>query len=147
MEVNDLFVYRSMTAFVQDGMVPYHDWVFEYPPLAIVPIALGGIAGVGEREYAIAFQAERDAPFSIWGLWDLPAAQRVVQAGAVILAVGLAVVPRRHDLAGLCALCAAVLIALQLAVDYWFYLYLVWFFPLVMLAVLARRSPSRPSTA
>jgi hypothetical protein len=30
-----------------------------------------------------------------------------------------------------------VLIALQLGVTHWFYLYLVWFFPLVMLALLA----------
>ena len=73
--------------------------------------------------------------------------QRVVQAAGVILALALAVVPRRQDLAGLAALCAAVLIALQLGVGYWFYLYLVWFFPLVMLAVLAPRPPSRPSTS
>jgi hypothetical protein len=34
------------------------------------------------------------------------------------------------------ALGAAVLIALQLGVTHWFYLYIVWFFPLVMVAVL-----------
>jgi hypothetical protein len=94
----------------------------------------------------LGFQADRDAPFSIWGLWDLQGPQRVVQAGAVILAFALAVVPRRQDLAGLAALCAAVLIGLQLGAGYWFYLYLVWFFPLVMLAVLAPRSPWPPST-
>jgi hypothetical protein len=95
----------------------------------------------------IGFQEGRDAPFSVWGLYGLEAPQRVVQAGAVILAVGLAVVPRRHDLAGLAALCAAVLIALQLGVTYWFYLYLVWFFPLVMLALLAPRPRSSPSSS
>ena len=47
-------------------------------------------------------------------------------------------VPRRRDVVGLAALCAAVLIALQLGVTYWFYLYIVWFFPLVMLALLGR---------
>ena len=40
--------------------------------------------------------------------------------------------PRRRDAATLAALAAAVLIALQLAVDHWFYLYLVWFAPLVL---------------
>ena len=95
----------------------------------------------------LAFQADRDAPFSVWGLWDLHGLQRVVQAGGVILALALAVVPRRQDLAGLAALCAAVLIGLQLGVGYWFYLYLVWFFPLVMLAVLAPRPPLRSSTS
>jgi hypothetical protein len=108
------------------------------------------IAGVDDLrlfwDRTIGFQADRDAPFSIWGLWDLHGLQRVVQAAGVILALALAVVPRRQDLAGLAALCAAVLIGLQLGVGYWFYLYLVWFFPLVMLAVLAPRPPWRPST-
>ena len=36
-----------------------------------------------------------------------------------------------RDVPALAALAAAVLIALQLAVDHWFYLYLVWFAPLV----------------
>jgi hypothetical protein len=98
-------------------------------------------------ERTVEFQADRDAPFSIWGLYDLDTLQTVARAGAVILALALAVVPRRQDLAGLAALCAAVLIASQLSTTYWFYLYLVWFFPLVMLAVLAPRPPWRSSTA
>ena len=98
-------------------------------------------------ERTLGFQAGREAPFSVWGLYGWGTAQVVVQVAAVILALALAVIPRRHDLAGLAAACAAVLVALQLATDYWFYLYLVWCFPLVMLAVLAPRSPSPPSTA
>jgi hypothetical protein len=90
----------------------------------------------------LGFQADRAAPFSIWGLHDLPGLQRAVQVGGVLLALVVAVLPRRRDLAGLCALCAAVLIALQLGAAYWFYLYLVWFFPLVMLGLLAPRSRS-----
>ncbi|HWT95299.1 MAG TPA: glycosyltransferase 87 family protein [Solirubrobacteraceae bacterium] len=98
-------------------------------------------------DVTVAFQADRNAPFSVWGLYDLDLLQKLMQAAAVILAVALAVVPRRHDLAGLAALCAAVLIALQLSVTYWFYLYIVWFFPLVMLALLAPRPLLRRSTA
>jgi hypothetical protein len=87
----------------------------------------------------IGFQAERGAPFSIWGLYELETLQRVAQVLAVLVAVGVALVPRRADeRVRLAALCAAVLIALQLAVTYWFYLYIVWFFPLVMLALLGR---------
>lgn len=93
----------------------------------------------------LGFQADRDSPFSVWGLYDLDVLQRAVQAGAVVLAVALAVVPRRRDLAGLAALCAAVLIALQLGVSHWFYLYLVWFFPLVMLALLAPATLAAPA--
>src|SRR5690606_20967230 len=53
--VNDLFLYRSMTSLVAAGQVPYHDWQFEYPPLAIVPIALGGVFGNDEATYAVTF--------------------------------------------------------------------------------------------
>ena len=54
-EVNDLFLYRSMTSLVAGGLIPYHDWEFEYPPLAIVPIALGGMFGNDEATYPIVF--------------------------------------------------------------------------------------------
>jgi hypothetical protein len=92
----------------------------------------------------IGFQAERGAPFSIWGLYDLDVLQRIAQVLAVLIALGVALVPRRADeRVRLAALCAAVLIALQLVVTYWFYLYLVWFFPLVMLALLGRDRTSR----
>ena len=96
----------------------------------------------------VGFQADRDAPFSIWGLYDLDALQRVAQGLAVLIAAGVALVPRRpEERVRLAALCAAVLVALQLAVTYWFYLYLVWFFPLVMLALLGRdRALTRPPT-
>jgi len=86
----------------------------------------------------IGFQASRGSPFSVWGLYGWNVAQDVVQAAAVLLAVGLALVPRRRDVAGLAAACAAVLIALQMAVTHWFYLYLPWFFGLVMIALLGR---------
>jgi hypothetical protein len=46
-----------MTGLVQDGLLPYHDWGFEYPPLAIVPIALGGAFGTTETIYAVVFGA------------------------------------------------------------------------------------------
>jgi hypothetical protein len=53
--VNDLYLYRSMTGLVQDGLAPYLDWGFEYPPLAIVPIALGGAFGNTEGVYPVTF--------------------------------------------------------------------------------------------
>ena len=95
----------------------------------------------------LGFQSDRDSPFSLWGLHDLDLLQRLVQAGAVLLAVALAFLPRRRDLVGLSALSAAVLIALQLGVEHWFYLYVVWFFPLVMLAVLAPEQGGRDSAS
>ncbi len=50
----------------------------------------------------------------------------------------VAFVPRRRDTIQVAALGAAVLIALELTASYWFYLYIVWFAPLVLVAILAR---------
>ncbi len=87
----------------------------------------------------IGYQNERGAPFSIWGLYGLDTLRKVWEAVAVLMAVGLAFVPRRRDLAGLAAACAAILIAFELTLSYWFYLYIVWFFPLILIAALARQ--------
>jgi hypothetical protein len=77
----------------------------------------------------IAYQAGRVTPFSVWGLYGhLAAWQTLVQIAAILLCVALALAPRREDLSGLAACCAAILIALQLGASYWFYLYIPWFF-------------------
>ena len=119
--------------------------------LAFLPLALGG--GSLERfwDATLGFQNERGSPFSVWGLYEagwLDTAQRVVQGAAVAGAVLLALVPRRRDVVGLAALSAAILIALQLGITHWFYLYIPWFFPLVMIALVGRYAdPGRPAPA
>lgn len=117
--------------------------------VAMLPVLLGGDLRTF-WDHTIAFQRNRRAPFSIWGLYGgLDTVQTAVQLGAVLLAIAVAFVPRRRTLVQVAALGAAVLIALQLGVTYWFYLYVVWFFPLVIVALLGRygdpaaaRSPS-----
>jgi hypothetical protein len=84
----------------------------------------------------LGFQTSRGSPFSIWGLRDWTTAQAVVQVAGVLLAVAVAFLPRRRDLIGLAALTAAVLIALQLGITHWFYLYVVWFYGPLMVALL-----------
>jgi hypothetical protein len=84
----------------------------------------------------LGFQASRGSPFSIWGLRGWTTAQTVVQVAGVLLAVAVAFLPRRRDLVGLAALTAAVLIGLQLGITHWFYLYIVWFFGPLMVALL-----------
>ncbi len=85
----------------------------------------------------ITYQAGRGSPFSIWGLWGgLGVEQHIVQGAAVGLAIAVAFVPRRRDVMQVAALGAAVLILLQLGITHWFYLYIVWFFPLVIVALL-----------
>jgi hypothetical protein len=108
--------------------------------VALIPaLAHDSLHTIYER--TIAYQANRGSPFSVWGLYGgLRDVQLGVEVGAVVLALVLAVVPRRGDMVGLAAACAAVIIALQLGIEHWFYLYIPWFFPLVMIAVLGRFS-------
>ncbi len=113
--------------------------------IVALPLLSGGDLGT-VYERTLGYQATRGSPFSVWGLYGLPhAAQLAVQLAGAALAVLVAFVPRRRTLVQLAALGAAVLIALQLGVTHWFYLYVVWFFPLVMLALLGRYAdPAAP---
>jgi hypothetical protein len=96
----------------------------------------------------LVYQADRESPFSIWGFYGgLGTVQALVQAGVLVLALALALLPRRSDLVGLAAACAAVLIAVQLSVNYWFYLYIPWFFVAVMPALLGSLSPGEEREA
>jgi Glycosyltransferase family 87 len=90
-------------------------------------------------------QAGRDSPFSVWGqeasLDWLHTALKLLVAG---LAVAVAFVPRRRGPVTVAALGAAVLIALQLTVEHWFYLYIPWFAGFLFVALLARPSEATP---
>jgi hypothetical protein len=116
--------------------------------LALAPVLLSGDSLTTMYDRTLGFQAGRDSPFSPWGQYGWDTAQAAWQVVAVLGAVALAVVPRRTDGAGLAAAAAAVLIAFQLAATHWFYLYVVWFFPLAMVALLARYGePGAPAWA
>jgi hypothetical protein len=105
------------------------------------------------------WQVGRDSPFSIWG-WgqyhaagipDLGVAQQVVLGLVAFGAVACYFVPRRKTPLQLAALTALLLIAFELALTHWFYLYIPWFFPFVIFAVLAprrrRAAPERDLSA
>ena len=90
-------------------------------------------------EDTLVYQANRGSPFSVWGLYGgLGGLQIAVEVAAVALAVVLALVPTRPDTVGLVAAAGATLLGLQLGVGHWFYLYIPWFAPLVMCALLGR---------
>jgi hypothetical protein len=94
-------------------------------------------------ERTLAYQGNRGSPFSVWGLYGgLGGVQLAVQIAAAALAVGLALIPRPRDLVALAAACAAVIIAVQLGMDHWFYLYIPWFAPLTLLALMGSLSPA-----
>jgi len=92
-------------------------------------------------ERTIGYQTGRDSPFSLWG-WgqyhaqgipDLGFVQPVLAVLAVVVALAVAVVPREKGPVQLAALTAAVLVAVQLSLTHWFYLYLPWVAPFVLL--------------
>ena len=123
--------------------------------LALFAFALAGVAGLALLQSlldpglstfwdrTVDQQVNRESPFSIWGqeegLEPLRIGLMVVTAALAILAGFL---PRRRTVPQIAALAAAILIALQLTAEHWFYLYIVWFLPLVTVA-LAYRAPQR----
>ena len=91
----------------------------------------------------LAYQESRGSPFSIWGLWGgLSFEQHLVQGAAVALALWLAVVPRRRGPVEVAALAAAIVVALQLGITHWFYLYIPWFFAPGIVALMASQMPA-----
>ena len=66
------------------------------------------------------------------------AVQLIVQIGVLALAGVVAVIPTRKGPLELAALSAAVLIGFELALTHWSYLYIPWFLPFVLLALLLR---------
>jgi hypothetical protein len=91
-------------------------------------------------ERSIVYQSNRESPFSVWGLYGLHGPEHVVEIVAALSALALALVPRRSDLVGLAAACAAVLLLVQLGLEHWFYLYIPWFFGVAIVALLGRLS-------
>jgi Glycosyltransferase family 87 len=83
----------------------------------------------------VASQAGRDSPFSIWGQTSLGGLHVAVEVLAAMFAIAIAFVPRRRDLRQVAALGAAAMIAVEVCLDHWFYLYIPWFFPLLIVAL------------
>jgi hypothetical protein len=87
-------------------------------------------------ERTIAAQAGRTSPFSIWGQDEsLEPLRLVILAATGILAIALAFVPRRKSLLQVAALGAALMLGVEITLHHWFYLYIVWFFPLMLIAL------------
>jgi hypothetical protein len=103
----------------------------------------GGVRELWDR--TVGFQLGRDSPFSIWGQEDLGPAQDIVKAAAVVLAAAVYFLPARKTALQTAALGAAVLVALQLSLSHWFYLYVVWWLPLALIALLGAASRPQPA--
>jgi hypothetical protein len=102
-----------------------------------------GLRTVYDR--TIGFQADRASPFSIWGqVPSLEPLRIALLAATGALSLFLAFRPRKKTLVQVAALGAALLIALQITLHHWFYLYIVWFYPLLLVAISSLQS--RPDT-
>ena len=104
--------------------------------LLLWPAIDPGLHTVYDR--TIAYQAGRESPFSIWGqvAWLEPA-RIAILAAVALLALAFAFRPKKKKLFQVAALGAALLIGVQLTMHHWFYLYIVWFYPLLLVAISA----------
>lgn len=113
-------------------------------------VALGGPGGMLDMARSVSFQARRSSLLSPWTLLGVGGMQLMFQAAVIAGIAGaglrvwgdraLAADPRR-----MAALGAAILLAIQLAANYWSYTYLAWAFPLIALALLTPSRPRAPS--
>ena len=99
----------------------------------------------------LGWQIGRDSPFSLWdwrqyhaGLPDLHVVQWVLEGLLVVGAIAAYFLPRRKSPLQLAALTAALLIGFELVLTHWFYLYLPWFFPFAVIALLLPTASPTP---
>jgi hypothetical protein len=100
--------------------------------------------------HTIGFQMSRLDVFSPWALHhSLHPVQVALEVAAAALAAVVAFVPRRRSVTSVCALGGAVTIAIQLPATHWYYYYILWFLPFVLVAMLVadRPDPASPATA
>jgi uncharacterized membrane protein len=112
-------------------------------------ILLGGVHGIHTFwTRTVGYQLGRQTPLSIWGQHP---GLRPVQLGltALVALAALALVrwPRERDLLTLTALSATLMIGVQLTVNYWFYLYIPWFLPFVLVATIPHWPRPLPAAA
>jgi hypothetical protein len=113
-------------------------------------IGVGGMAGPGTMLRAVSYQFTRGSFQSVWRVLGLESVQPLAQACLLgLIAAATAAVWRNPHLAGdrtrFASLGAAILIGLQLAGNYWAFLYLVWFLPPLCVALFD--GDARPSGA
>jgi Glycosyltransferase family 87 len=101
----------------------------------------------------LGYQLGRVTPMSVWtlglyhpGWYDLRLLQHAFQFAAGLGIAALAVFPRhRKDAAAVAALGGAAVIAVQMGASYWFYPYICWWLPAVLIALFVPRTAPAPA--
>ena len=96
----------------------------------------GGFREFYDRTFG--YQASRGSPFSVWGLEpSLGWLQDIARVFPVLLGLALFVIPWRRTALQAAALGAAVLIATQVGSTHWFYFFILWWTPYVLVSAFA----------
>lgn len=107
--------------------------------LALV-IGLGGPGGVPRMLRGISFQFTRSSPHTLWAIVGSVPIQQLVQAAALAWIAALVVRLRRDrglaaDRLRVAAVVGCALLGVQLAANYWNYMYLAWVAPFIVMAL------------
>ncbi len=96
----------------------------------------GGLREFYDRTFG--YQASRGSPFSVWGLEpSLSGLQDLARVFPVLLGVLVFFLPVRRTALQVAAIGAAVLIATQVGSTHWFYFFILWWAPYVLINVFA----------
>ncbi len=107
----------------------------------------GGLREFYDRSFG--YQASRGSPFSVWGLEpSLEWLQEIARAFPIVFGIGLFFLPRQRTEVQIAALGAALLIATQVGSTHWFYFFILWWTPLVLVNAFAtQRRITREASA
>jgi hypothetical protein len=119
--------------------------------LLIVLVALGGSAGPAFMIRAVSYQFTRGSEQSLASSLGAPWLAPVAQAATLSLLAAFTLHfwrrPAAADRECMAAAAGALIIALQLAANYWAFLYLVWVAPLLALTLFEQRALAPASVA
>ena len=111
--------------------------------LALTGDPIGGLKLFVEK--TLTFQADRETPWTIFTqIPQLGSLKQPLLALAILLAFTVSIFPKKRTVRRLAAFSAAIIIAFQLPVNYWFYPYITWFEPFVFLALLPATNEKTP---
>jgi predicted secreted protein len=121
---------RRLRSTLIFGAVFLAVWIVVLLPL----LPDGGLREFYDRSFG--YQASRGSPFSVWGLEpSLDWLQKLARLAPIVLGVGLFFLPRRRTTVQIAALGAALLILTQVGSTHWFYFFIVWWAPFVLVTL------------